>query len=153
VHETIHLIPKCRDPDLWWQADEVKKIRSACSNLVKDSLAGSAGAGLTKATTKYLQRGWKEDRRGGRSLLMHMSTNMEIRGLEHSVIPVCRSVVRDHARAILRAQKTKSQSLRAAAKETSQACSHLAVERARHDTTQALKATLSRWTAAAVCVD
>jgi hypothetical protein len=155
VHRMIHYIPKCKNPDLWWQADEVKAIRSNCNSLVKGSLKGSAGAGLTKATTKYLQRGgWKEGRRGGRAILMHMSTNMEIRGLEHSVIPVCRSVVTDHVRAVLKAQRSK-RSLRAAAKETSQACSHLAVERARHDTTQALKAFLSRWTreTTAVCVD
>ena len=148
-----HAVENVINPDLWWQSDEIAKIRQDCSAWM-DAHACKTRA-ILKSTTKFMSN--HDDARAGRRLLMQMSACPDARGLEHAAAAAAStsssasgtcSAVSTHVRAVLEAQSQvqgSSRRLRRVSKKLTKASRELALTRAQHDRKEALKASLTSW--------
>lgn len=113
-----HLLTKSLHCSLWWNDQELRDIRSSCAKIVDHA-------------------------RSSASNIVH-SANGEVRGLEQFISCSRRSVVAEHRRLVLQAEDKVG--IRQAHK-VSRSAQYVAIQTAKLDTKEALKAVLSKWEA------
>ena len=145
-----HQVENVINPALWWQRDEIAKIRQDVSAWVTTHETKTRA--ILKSTTKFLA--FHDDARAARRLLMQMSACPDARGLELAAAPGTSGTVSTLVKAVLEAQSqvqgsgsssSSSKRLRRVSKRISKPARELALTRAQHDRKEALKASLTAW--------